>query len=66
MAVIKEPLESLDHDGFGSNRSKTMNMIDSNILERDASGKPHRTFSSRSRFCGASTAMLGRGKGRES
>jgi hypothetical protein len=26
----------LDHDDFGSNRSKIMNVIDSNILERDA------------------------------
>ncbi|GEC17622.1 cytochrome c oxidase subunit 3 [Nitrobacter winogradskyi] len=37
---------TLDHvHGFGSNRSKTMNVIDSNILERDAGGKPHHTFS---------------------
>jgi hypothetical protein len=35
---------SLDHDDFGSNRSKIMNVIDSNILERDAGGKPLHTF----------------------
>jgi hypothetical protein len=34
----------LDHDDFGSSRSKITNVIDSNILERDASGKPHHTF----------------------
>ena len=31
-------------DDFGSNRSKTMKVIDSNILERDAGGKPLHTF----------------------
>jgi hypothetical protein len=34
----------LDHDDFGSNRSKIMNVTDSNILERDAGGKPLHTF----------------------
>jgi hypothetical protein len=34
----------LDHDDFGSNRSKIINVIDSNILERDAGGKPLHTF----------------------
>ncbi|ABA04034.1 cytochrome bo3 quinol oxidase subunit 3 [Nitrobacter winogradskyi Nb-255] len=34
---------ALDHDGFGSNRSKTMSVIDSSILERDAGGKPLHT-----------------------
>jgi predicted kinase len=34
---------ALDHDGFGSNRSKTI-VIDSNRLERDAGGKPVPTF----------------------
>jgi membrane-associated phospholipid phosphatase len=34
-----------DHDDFGSNRSKIMNMIDSNNLERDFSEKPASTFS---------------------
>jgi hypothetical protein len=38
------PLNALDHDDFGSNRSKIMNVIDSNILERDAGGKPLHTF----------------------
>ena len=33
-----------DHDDFGSKRSKIMSMIDSNILERDARGKPLHTF----------------------
>src|SRR4051812_20277088 len=35
---------SLDHDYFGSNRSKIMSVIGSNILERDAGGKPLQTF----------------------
>ena len=34
----------LDHDGFGLNQSKTMNVIDSKGLERVAGGKPLRTF----------------------
>ncbi len=34
----------LDHDDPGSNRSRIMNVIDSNILERDAGGKPLYTF----------------------
>jgi hypothetical protein len=29
-----------DHDDFGLTQSKIMNVIDSNSLERDASGKP--------------------------
>ncbi|HRO00674.1 double-strand break repair helicase AddA [Nitrobacter sp.] len=33
-----------DHDDPGSNRSRIMNVIDSNILERDAGGKPLHTF----------------------
>jgi len=32
-------LPRLDHDDFGSNRSKAMNVIDSNSLERDAGEK---------------------------
>jgi hypothetical protein len=35
---------SLDHDDFGLNQSKIMNVIDSNNLERDAGGKPVPTF----------------------
>ncbi|WP_245269975.1 hypothetical protein [Nitrobacter hamburgensis] len=35
---------ALDHDDFGANRSKIMIVIDPNILERDAGGKPLRTF----------------------
>ncbi len=34
----------LDHDDFGLNQSKIMNVIDSNNLERDAGGKPVPTF----------------------
>src|SRR5690606_30209495 len=33
-----------DHDGFGSDRSKIMNVIEFNISERDVGGKPHHTF----------------------
>lgn len=36
---------TLDHDGFGSSRSKTMNVIDSHKLERDLREKPVPTFS---------------------
>jgi hypothetical protein len=36
-------LARLDHDGFGSNQ--IMNVIDSNILERKADGKPRHVFS---------------------
>jgi hypothetical protein len=35
---------AIDHDDFGSNRSKIMNVIDSKKLERDFSGKPVSTF----------------------
>ena len=41
-AGIERPL---DHDDFGSNRSKVMNVIDSKSLERDAGEKPVPTFS---------------------
>ncbi len=34
----------LDHDAFGSSRSKIMNVIDSNILEHDVIRKPVPTF----------------------
>ena len=34
----------LDHDDFGSNRSKIMNVIDSNTLEHDVARKPLHTF----------------------
>jgi hypothetical protein len=34
----------LDHDDFGLNQSKIMNVIDSKSLERDAGGKPGSTF----------------------
>ncbi len=43
-AVVSTLEGPLDHDDFGSNRSKIMNVIDSNNLERDAGGKPLRTF----------------------
>src|SRR5262249_25598222 len=35
----------LDHDEFGSNRSKLINVINSNILARDSREKPVSTFS---------------------
>jgi L-aspartate oxidase len=35
---------ALDHDDFGLNQSKVMNVIDSKNLERDAGGKPVPTF----------------------
>jgi predicted TPR repeat methyltransferase len=35
----------LDHDDFGLNQSKIMNVVDSNNLERDAGEKPVPTFS---------------------
>jgi uncharacterized protein len=35
---------TLDHGDFGLNRSKTTDVIDSNKLERDASGKPVAAF----------------------
>jgi hypothetical protein len=35
---------ALDHDDFGSNRSKIMNVIDPNIFERDPGGKPLHAF----------------------
>jgi general secretion pathway protein J len=35
---------ALDHDDFGLNQSKIMNVIDSRSLERDAGGKPVPTF----------------------
>jgi hypothetical protein len=34
----------IDHDDFGLNQSKIMNVIDSKSLERDAGGKPVSTF----------------------
>ncbi len=37
-------LDRLDHDDFGLNQSKIMNVIDSHNLERDAGGKPVPTF----------------------
>jgi hypothetical protein len=36
----------INHDGFGSKRSKAMTMIDSNILERDASKDRYARMSS--------------------
>jgi hypothetical protein len=38
------PHPALDHDEFGSNRSKFMNVIDFKASERDAGGKPRSTF----------------------
>jgi hypothetical protein len=47
--LCKQPMParrnmSLDHDDFGLEQSKIMNVIDSNSLERDASGKPLTLF----------------------
>src|SRR5262249_23494822 len=39
------PKPMLDHDEFGSNRSKLINVIDSNFLARDSREKPVSTFS---------------------
>jgi hypothetical protein len=33
-----------DHDGFGLNQSKAMNVMDSKHFARDAGGKPVTTF----------------------
>jgi glutamate dehydrogenase len=38
-------IATLDHDGFGSSRSKTMNVIDFTNIERDSSEKPGAAFS---------------------
>jgi hypothetical protein len=35
---------AIDHDGFGLNQSKAINVIDSNSAERDVGGKPVPTF----------------------
>jgi hypothetical protein len=35
---------SLDHDGFGVNQSKIMNVTESKSLGRDAGGKPFPLF----------------------
>ncbi|MGP0061962.1 MAG: MHYT domain-containing protein [Beijerinckiaceae bacterium] len=40
----KRQARVVDHDDFGLNQSKVMNVIDSNNLERDAGGKPVPTF----------------------
>src|SRR5690242_11762751 len=37
-------LQPLDHDEFGSSRSKVINVIDSNILAQDSREKPVSTF----------------------
>ncbi|ARP97751.1 hypothetical protein CAK95_00650 [Pseudorhodoplanes sinuspersici] len=37
-------MKCLDHDDFGSIRSKVINVIDSNTLEHDVVRKPLRTF----------------------
>ena len=41
---LDDPGRTQDHDDFGSNRSKIMNVIDSNSLEHDVVRKPLRTF----------------------
>jgi hypothetical protein len=42
--VPRNVLYALDQDDFGSNRSKIMDVIDSNSLEHDVLRKPLRTF----------------------
>jgi hypothetical protein len=37
-------MRASDHDDFGLNQSKIINVIDSKSLERDAGGKPGSTF----------------------
>jgi hypothetical protein len=44
VGVVTARAGGLDHDDFGSNRSKIMNVIDSNSLERDAGGKVRTLF----------------------
>ncbi len=51
---------SLDHDDFGLNQSKIMNVIDSNKLERDAGGKPVPTFPHPAPVSGAYRYLPGR------
>jgi phosphatidylethanolamine/phosphatidyl-N-methylethanolamine N-methyltransferase len=43
-ARAAKPKPALDHDDVGLRQSNIMNVIDSKKLERDASGKPLRTF----------------------
>ncbi len=43
-ALGEQSAEAIDHDGFGSKRSKIMNVIDSNASEHDVARKPLRTF----------------------
>ena len=45
VAVVVMMPRFLDHDEFGSNRSKLINVIDSNIIARDSREKPVSTFS---------------------
>ncbi len=42
---LAAPERSLDHDEFGLSQSKLINVIDSNILERDSCENPAPTFS---------------------
>ena len=44
-ADLTRDVYTQDHDGFGLKQSKAMNVIDSNILERDSREKPVPTFS---------------------
>ncbi|MDQ6867606.1 MAG: hypothetical protein M3178_04090 [Pseudomonadota bacterium] len=50
---------ALDHDDFGLNQSKIMNVIDSKSLERDAGGKPVSTFPHPALAAGASRREKG-------
>jgi hypothetical protein len=55
---------AVDHDDFGSNRSKIMNVIDSHSLEHDVVRKPLRTFRHHAlvrrvaAFCAVATGLM--------
>jgi hypothetical protein len=42
--AFTRPSSALDHDDFGLKQFKVMNAINSKRVERDAGGKPLRTF----------------------
>jgi LPS-assembly lipoprotein len=53
-----EPRRSLDHDELGSSRSKLLNVIDLEVLERDAGGKPESIFPRPARVPAACLTVL--------
>jgi ATP-dependent helicase HrpB len=54
---------ALDHDDFGRNRPKIVNVIDSNSLERDAGEKPVSTFSHPALAADIAAILVERGLG---